>query len=144
MDKWKNIPLSKEEEEKEKEEGITTEVEEVCEEESFQRTLVAKLWTDNNFNARAFTNTMISAWRLKNPFESHELSKNPFLFKFATKRDLENVLRNDPWSFDRNLLVLNKITGEEQPSDLNIHFGEFWVRIYDLPLMLHSEAMAKN
>ncbi|MCI91696.1 hypothetical protein A2U01_0112990, partial [Trifolium medium] len=40
----KNIPLTKEEEE-----GITAEVEEVHDEEIFQRTLAAKLWTDNSF-----------------------------------------------------------------------------------------------
>lgn len=120
MDKWKNIPLSKE-----VEEGITAEVEEVYEEERFQQTLATKLWTDNSFNTRAFTNTMIAAWRLKNPVESHELSKNMFLSKFSMKRGLENVFRNATWIFGRNLLVLNWDTEEEQPSDLNMNFCEF-------------------
>lgn len=47
MDKWKNAPLSKEEEE-----SVTIAVDEVCGEEIFQHTLVGKLWTDNNFNSR--------------------------------------------------------------------------------------------
>lgn len=64
MDKWENIQLSKEEEK-----GVTTVVEEVCGEEIFQRTLAGKLWTDNNFNTRAFTSTMISVWKLKNLIE---------------------------------------------------------------------------
>ncbi|XP_058761605.1 uncharacterized protein LOC131634999 [Vicia villosa] len=139
MDKWKNISLSKEEEE-----GITAEVEEVSGEEVFQRTLAVKLWTENSFNSRAFTNTMIGAWKLKHLVESQELSRNLFLFRFASKRDLEGVLRNGPWSFDRNLLVLARVSGEEQPSNLNMHFGVFWVRVYDLPLMLRSEAMARK
>ncbi|XP_058782243.1 uncharacterized protein LOC131656565 [Vicia villosa] len=137
MEKWRNIPLSKEEEE-----GVTAAVDEVCDEEVFQRTLVGKLWTERNFNTRAFTSTMIEAWKLRNPVEIQELSKNLFLFKFATKRDLENVLKNGPWSFDHNLLVLERVSGEEQPSDLNMHFVVFWVRIYELPLMLRSETMA--
>ncbi|XP_058783570.1 uncharacterized protein LOC131658275 [Vicia villosa] len=87
---------------------------------------------------------MVGAWRLKNSVETHELSKNLFLFGFSTKRDLESVLRNGPWSFDRNLLVLNRVSGEEQPSYLHMHFGVFWVRIYDLPLMLRLKAMAKK
>ncbi|XP_058752316.1 uncharacterized protein LOC131625473 [Vicia villosa] len=139
MEKWKSIQLSKEEEE-----GVIVADEEVCAEEGFQRSLAGKLWTESNFNARAFKSTMVNAWKLKNPVETQDLSKNLFLFKFATKRDLEYVLRNGPWSFDRYLLVLKRISGEEQPSDLNMHYGSFWVRIYELPLILRSETMAKK
>ncbi|XP_058733417.1 uncharacterized protein LOC131605033 [Vicia villosa] len=139
MEKWKEFPLSKEEEE-----GVTAEIEEACEDEVFQRTLAARLWTNNPFNSGAFINTMLGAWKLKNPAEVQELSKNIYLFRFATKRDLERVLKNGPWSFDRNLLVLARVSGEEQPSEINMHFGTFWVRVYGLPLMLRSEAMAKK
>ncbi|CAK8560513.1 unnamed protein product [Lathyrus sativus] len=133
MDKWRNIQLSKEEEE-----GITTKIEEVCKVEVFQRTFAGKLWTNDNFNSRAFTNTMIGAWRSKNPIEVQEVSKNLFLFRFATKRNLEGVLNNGPWSFDRNLIVISRVSGEEQPFELKMHFGTFWVRVYELPLMLRS------
>ncbi|XP_058774352.1 uncharacterized protein LOC131648628 [Vicia villosa] len=139
MENWKNIPLSKEEEE-----GVVVADDEVCGEEIFQRTLAGKLWTDSSFNTRAFTSTMISAWKLKNQVEKQELSKNLYLFRFATKRDLETVLKNGPWSFDRNLLVLARISGEKQLSALNMHYGSFLVRIYELPLMLRSEAMARK
>ncbi|XP_058727051.1 uncharacterized protein LOC131598472 [Vicia villosa] len=139
MEKWKEFELSKEEEE-----GITAEVEEACEDEVFHRTLAARLWTDSPFNSRAFTSTMLGAWKLKNPVEVQELSKNLFLFRFATKRDLEEVLKNGPWSFDRNIMVLARVSGEEQPTELNMQYGSFWVRVYELPLMLRSEVMAKK
>ncbi|XP_058748819.1 uncharacterized protein LOC131621797 [Vicia villosa] len=139
MDKWKNIPLTKEEEE-----GITAAAEEVSGEEVFQRTLAGRLWTTTGFNSRAFTTTIIGAWKLKNGVEVQELNKNLFLFRFATKREMEWVLRSGPWSFDRHLLVLDRVSGEEQPSNLNMHFGTFWTRVYDLPLMLRSETMARK
>lgn len=115
-----NLQLSKEEED-----GVTVKIEEVCEEEVFQWTHARKLWTDNSFNSRALTNTMIGAWKLKNPVEVQELTKNLFLFRFSIKRDLEGVLPNYPWSFERNLLVLARVSGEEQPSDLNMHYDNF-------------------
>ncbi|CAK8564243.1 unnamed protein product [Lathyrus sativus] len=139
MDKWKSFQLSKEEEE-----DITIEAEEICEGDIFQRTLVGKLWTDNNFNSRAFTNTIIGAWKLINPIEVQNLNKNLFLFCFDTIRDLEGVLKNRPRSFDRNILILSQISGEEQPSDLNMHYGSLWVRVYKLPIMLCSKAMTKK
>lgn len=41
-----------------------------------------------------------------------------------------------------NLLVLDMVSSEEQPSNLNMNYGVFWVRIYDLSLMLRSKMMA--
>ncbi|XP_058775409.1 uncharacterized protein LOC131649675 [Vicia villosa] len=139
MERWKEIPLSKEEEE-----GVTIEAEEEQGGDVFERTLAGKLWTENRFNSKAFISTITGAWKLRNPIETQELSNNLFLFRFSTKRDLENVMRNGPWSFDRYLLVLDRVSGEEQPSDLKMHYGEFWVRIYELPLMLRSEAIAQK
>lgn len=103
MEKWKSIPLSKEEEE----EGVVAAEEEIYEEESFQRTLKGKLWTESSFNARAFKSTILNAWKLKNPVEIQDLSKNLFLFKFTTKRELKYILRSGPWRFGRSLLMLN-------------------------------------
>jgi interleukin-1 receptor-associated kinase 1 len=129
----------------EEEDCTTVEAEEICEEEeTFKRTLVGKIWTENPYNVRAFKQTITQAWRLKNPIEVQDLEKNLFLFRFSTKKDADTVLRNGPWSFDRNLLILHKVTGEEQPSDLNMHKVSFWVRVYDLPFKLRSEAMAKK
>ncbi|CAJ2638278.1 unnamed protein product [Trifolium pratense] len=137
MDKWKENPLTKEEEEE-----IVVDDTVACEDESFKRSLVGKLWTEDHFNVRIFKQVVIQSWRLKNPVEIQDLSKNLFLFRFTSKRDLEMVLRNGPWSFDRNLVILKRISGEEQPSDLEMFTAEFWARIYDLPLKLRSDAMA--
>lgn len=140
MESWKNLELTKEEED----EGFEADEIAICEEESFDKSLVGKLWTTDPFNVRIFKQVIIGAWRLKNPVEVQELNKNLFLFRFATKKDLETVLKNGPWSFDRNLVILRRISGDEQPSKLELHTGEFWARIYDLPLKLRSDAMAKR
>ncbi|XP_058726827.1 uncharacterized protein LOC131598223 [Vicia villosa] len=139
MEKWKDFSLSKEEEE-----GVVVGEGELFEDESLQRTLAGKLWTESNFNSRAFKSTMLNAWKLKHTVEVQDLNKNLFIFKFSSKRDMEYVLKTGPWSFDRALLVLKRISGEEQPSDLDLHFSSFWVRIYDLPLILRSETMARK
>lgn len=52
----------------------------------------------------------------------------------------------EEWSleFHRNLVILVKISGEEQPLDLELSRISFWIWIYDLPLKLRSEAIAKK
>jgi hypothetical protein len=139
MENWKAVNLSKEEEE-----GVVWEEEDTYGEDLFRRTLAGKLWTDSPFNVRAFKQTMIQAWRLKNQVEVEDLKKNLFLFRFATKKDADLVLKNGPWSFDRNLLILNRVSGEEQPADLEMNKVAFWVRVYELPLKVRSDSMAKK
>ncbi|MCH96370.1 hypothetical protein A2U01_0017356, partial [Trifolium medium] len=129
----------------EEDEAILVEAEEMCnDDESFNRTLVGKIWTESPYNVRAFKQTMTQAWRCRNPVDIQDLNRNLFLFKFATKKEAELVCRNGPWSFDRNLLILNRISGDEQPSELEMNRVSFWVRVYDLPLKLRSEGMAKK
>ncbi|XP_045821710.1 uncharacterized protein LOC123914553 [Trifolium pratense] len=137
MEDWKKIDLFKDEEE-----GFAIEGNELVEDDTFNRSLVGKIWTTNSFNARIFKQVIVQAWRLKNPVEVQELNKNLFLFKFTTKRDAEGVLKNGPWSFDRNLVILERISGEEQPSKLEMFNGVFWARVYDLPLKLRTDVVA--
>ncbi|MCH85765.1 zinc CCHC-type-like protein [Trifolium medium] len=137
MARWKDIEVPADEIV-----GVTAEDEEPVEEEYYGRSLAGKLWTDNAYNVRAFKQMIVDFWRLKNPVETQELGKNLYLFRFSTKRDLENVLKNGPWSFDSNILVLKRITGFEQPSEMEMKSISFWARIYDLPLKPHSESMA--
>ncbi|KAK2436130.1 Ta11 non-LTR retrotransposon [Trifolium repens] len=137
MEGWKKVDLFKDEEE-----GFAIEDDEILEDDTFKRSLVGKLWTTNPFNARIFKQVIVQAWRLKNPVEVQELNKNLFLFKFSTKRDAEGVLKNDPWSFDRNLVLLERISAEEQPSNLEMFSGDFWARVYDLPLKLRTDVVA--
>lgn len=76
--------------------------------------------------------------------EIQDLSKNLYLFRFTTKKDVENILKNGPWSFNRSLLVLKRVSGEEQPSDPEMHIVSFWAKVYDLPPKLRTESMAKR
>lgn len=136
---WKRVDLSKEEEE-----GFALEETEVTGDDAFKNSLVGKLWTVNPFNTRVFKQVIVQSWRLKNPVEVQDLNKNLFLFRFSSKRDVDSVMKSGPWSFDRNLLVLKKISGEEQPSEMEMNTTEFWTRVYDLPLKLRTDATSKK
>lgn len=136
---WKRVDLSKEEEE-----GFALEETEVTGDDAFKNSLVGKLWTVNPFNTRVFKQVIVQAWRLKNSVEVQDLNKNLFLFRFSSKRDVDSVMKSGPWSFDRNLLMLKKISGEEQPSEMEMNTTEFWTRVYDLPLKLRTDATSKK
>lgn len=115
-----------------------------CGDEIFASSLVGKLWSTDPYNARIFKQVIVQAWRLKNPVEVQDLNKNLYLFRLSSKRDAETVMKNGPWSFDRNLLILKRISGDEQPSDLEMNTSDLWARVYDLPLKLRSNEIAKK
>ncbi|XP_057432695.1 uncharacterized protein LOC130725488 [Lotus japonicus] len=49
------------------------------------------------------------------------------------------ILRGQPWTFDGYVIALQKIYGDEQPSEIKPHTSPFWVRIYDLSLRYRTE-----
>lgn len=40
--------------------------------------------------------------------------------------------------------MMSRLSGEEQQSDLNMHYGVFWVRVYELLVILRSEVTTKK
>lgn len=66
--------------------------------------------------------------------KSINLKKNPFVFQFKSLKDKQKVLDNQSWHFDKILLVLKEVMGDEQPSTIDLSHMPFWVRAYDLPL----------
>ncbi|KAJ4842367.1 hypothetical protein Tsubulata_015724 [Turnera subulata] len=67
--------------------------------------------------------------------EVEQINRNLFLFKFFSKRDRVAVLNNDkPWFFEKQLVVLRAITGDEVLSQVELKETPVWVQIIDIPL----------
>uniref|UniRef100_A0A803MRC1 CCHC-type domain-containing protein n=1 Tax=Chenopodium quinoa TaxID=63459 RepID=A0A803MRC1_CHEQI len=75
---------------------------------------------------------------LKGKVIIRKIESNLFAFQFFHWKDKEKVLDWCPWSFDQNLLLLNSITGDEQPSEVKLTHSPFWVRIENLPFNCRS------
>ncbi|KAL2926609.1 hypothetical protein RDABS01_000041 [Bienertia sinuspersici] len=48
-----------------------------------------------------------------------------------------------PWCFDQHLLVLQEISGNEQPDDVILSHSSFWARIYNLPFNCRDDEVIK-
>ena len=46
-------------------------------------------------------------WRNKRDFEVSDMGENRVLFLFQAKEDLDRVLLQGPWSFDKYILLLH-------------------------------------
>lgn len=67
-----------------------------------------------------------------------------FSTSFFNKEECVIGFQRGPWSFNRNLIILERVFGDEQPFGIEMHFESFWIRVYNLPLKLRSEVMAKQ
>lgn len=73
-----------------------------------------------------------------------EIGENLFTFQFFNWKDMERVLQGEPWWFNKKILVLYELRGEEQPSTLKTSNTPIWARVYDIPFNLRTEAVVKK
>lgn len=93
-------------------------------EEELKHTLVGKLLTDKPFKFHIMKDIMAAVWRPgKGMFV--EVTQNLFLFQFRHEIDMERVLDDGPWAFEKSLLVLRKLDSEESPFAVTLSQAEF-------------------
>ena len=63
-----------------------------------------------------------------------DVEEDLFLVEFGDKRDKQKVLDMSPWSYEKNLVLLQDFDGDAVPKDINLIWSPFWVQIFNLPL----------
>lgn len=117
------------------------------EEEEEARTalaIIGKVWAEKSVNSNALIDMMRKVWNPKCGVEANCIEKNTYFFQFHHWRDKEYLMDNQPWHFDRHIMVLSDVIEDYKPSEMNLFFVPFWVRVYDLPIKgRFNEANAK-
>jgi hypothetical protein len=97
--------------------------------------LVGKVWGDKNVNKEAFMSVMSTIWRTAGGVKFRDLKDNMWLFEFTDQVDKMRVMDGRPWSYDRQILVLNEFDGTTPPSQLVFNHSPFWIQAHDMPLI---------
>ena len=58
-----------------------------------------------------------------------------WLFEFKDQVDKMRVMDERPWSFERQILVLNEFDGSIPPFQLVFDHSPFWIQAHDIPLI---------
>ena len=97
--------------------------------------LVGKLWAEKPVNREAFKTVMSRVWRMTGTVVFKELQDNLWVFEFEEEEDKRRVMVGRPWSFDRQILVLNEFDGQCPLSQMVFMKSPFWIQIHDMPLL---------
>lgn len=138
-DMYKRLSLMEEEKEEAKVEAPL--VEEVLVKGNYY--LIIRLLSNKNFNKEVLKQIMKKIWRLRKIGYFRDLVSILLLAKFEDKKDKERVMREGPWTFDKQLLVVWDFDGTKQVGQIRFIETTFWIRIYDLPLMTRNEYTGK-
>lgn len=76
--------------------------------ESCNLSLIGKFLTCKPYNKVAAKNTLRRSWGLDEGIQILEVGPNLFQFKFQSEFDMVRILRGGPWSFDNQILILQK------------------------------------
>ncbi|GMP86045.1 hypothetical protein CsSME_00038988 [Camellia sinensis var. sinensis] len=96
--------------------------------------LVGRLLTHRPFNTEALRTMLVSVWKPSKGMQFKVMGDNLFLFQFNHIVDKKRVLFRGPWSFDKQLLLLEEFEGSLRPSDIKFTRALFWVHVINLPL----------
>lgn len=95
--------------------------------------LLGKVLSSKPFNKGSVMSTMIKLWAADGDLSAQVIDRDIFLFSFKKEQDRARVLAMEPWSFNKSLILLKVVNGDEILRWDNWSFTCFWIRVYNLP-----------
>uniref|UniRef100_A0A7N2MQN8 DUF4283 domain-containing protein n=1 Tax=Quercus lobata TaxID=97700 RepID=A0A7N2MQN8_QUELO len=76
--------------------------------------------------------TFKQLWRSTNGFRICNQKEHRVLFVFDNLGDVDRILKNQPWSFDKHLVMLQRYNSDIPVRDLVFKTMLFWVQVHDI------------
>ena len=104
--------------------------------------IVAKFFTKRALNMDAIASTFQPLWRSKNGFKVKNMGNHIVLFIFDNKREVETIIENKPWSFDKHLMVLQRYDKDTPFEELQFNYTSVWVQVHDISIRFMNQKVA--
>ena len=105
--------------------------------------LTAKFLTKRALNPKAVAATFMPIWRSKRGFKIKNLGNHFMLFTFDSETEVDTILANATWSFDKHLMILQKYDGVSKIEDLDFNNTPFWIQLHGLPVKFMTMIVAE-
>ena len=106
--------------------------------------IVAKFLTLRYLVMEAVVHTFQQQWRSVNGYKIWNLGDHMVLFVFDNILDVERIIENQPWSFDKHLVVLQTFEEFSKLKDLVFDKALFWVQVHAIPIHFISKKVVES
>ena len=96
--------------------------------------LAAKFLTKRVVNIESVARTFKPLWRTQKDFKINDMGDNILFLDFEDECDLQRVVEHEPWTYDKHLVIFERVRKNDSISDLRFQFTSFWIQIHDLPI----------
>lgn len=93
--------------------------------------LVRRFLSDRPIHVKSMKACMADIWRPIKQVMIKEATDGRFLFQFSHQLDMEAALTRGPWTFDNQLLVLEKVWVGVQIYNIPLYYVDFWVQVHN-------------
>ena len=100
--------------------------------------LLGKFLTCRSFNKRAAITTLKRAWGLEETVHIVEVGTNLFQLKFKSEFEMNRVIKDGPWTFDNQVLLLTPWKIGMTADNVKFDSGALWIQIWGAPFHLVS------
>nr|POF04385.1 uncharacterized protein CFP56_64546 [Quercus suber] len=95
---------------------------------------VMKVLSQRSINVDALRKNLRMLWKPNKGVRISELEEELSLVEFGDEKDKKKVLDMCPWSFEKQLVLIQDFEGELTLKEIELKWAPFWVQIYNLPL----------
>ena len=86
-----------------------------------------KIWTQTSINLDALRKNLRMLWKPNKGVQISEVDEEVFLVEFGDVKDKKKVLDMCPWSYEKQLVIIQEFEGELTPKELDLKWVPFWV-----------------
>ncbi|CAH9148570.1 unnamed protein product [Cuscuta epithymum] len=87
---------------------------------------------------------MASRWRPGRGMTIKEIGEKKYLVNFNHVLDMNRVLEDGPWLFERDLILMKAIQLDDIPESMNLFEASFWVQVHNAPIKFRNLGSAKK
>uniref|UniRef100_A0A7N2KS50 DUF4283 domain-containing protein n=1 Tax=Quercus lobata TaxID=97700 RepID=A0A7N2KS50_QUELO len=106
--------------------------------------IAAKFLIPRTLNMDVVGRTFKQVWRCSDGYTIQNMNDHKVLFGFDDERDVNWILMNQPWSFDKHLVVVMQYGNGVPFRSLSFNMVMLWVQVYDIPIRFMTTEVAKN
>lgn len=87
--------------------------------------VILKVLSQRSINLEAFRKNMRMLWKPSKGLQISEIEDELFMVEFGDAKDKQKVMEMCPWSFEKQLVIIQEFEGELVPKDIVMKWSSF-------------------